>query len=404
MRKWSLLCRTILENRRLARHVRGIEAYLDEIEDDARLPHMASRSIHHEALMKMVTKELTMHRSWVWNWLQTQHDRAWAASRHADGMVGMFADVLPPVFGPEVYLGILVLACPRLRTLVLSGPTTSVLEPLHALASAVQSVKIDGTKCRFGGFSSVGKVHFTEDDIEDEGTNWGVDNVGMALWWPRIKELAVEGLEDVVQNPVLGPDFESTLTTLHATEAITSVEDLIILLRPCRQLRTFNFSWDGSYDVHREPDWRALAAALQEFNPKLTSLRIDVAHEENLRAVFDGALPPGFEALSVSEQQEILEINNKGMGCLTALKRLRRLAVPHFALFGWFDDVNERDHDWTLAEILPSSLEELDIFCADVSFKKEEMALLGAAGTENLLRMTIWNCLRTKRYSRRLTE
>lgn len=74
--------------------------------------------------------------------------------------------------------------------------------------------------------------------------------------------------------------------------------------------------------------------------------------------------------------------------------------MPYIALFGIFDDVEERDHDWTLAELLPSSLEELDIFCEGLDFTESDMALLGASGTSGLRDITTWNCTRERWISR----
>lgn len=95
-----------------------------------------------------------------------------------------------------------------------------------------------------------------------------------------------------------------------------------------------------------------------------------------------------------------MQVNSQGFGSLQSLKNLRKLSAPYIAMLGAFDNVQQRDHDWTLPEVLPGSLEELEIFCEEIDFKYSDVALLSAPGMHRLQDLTIWNCTRDRCISR----
>jgi hypothetical protein len=197
----------------------------------------------------------------------------------------------------------------------------------------------------------------------------------------------------------LGPKLCCTLRTLHITDAVVFIGHVGLLLKVCPQLNLFSMSWDGECDVYRKSEWQAQATVLTHFNPVLEELRIDIAHEVNVRGIISGA-SYNFCDLPQAEQDMFRNVNSYDLGSLDGLEHLRKLSAPSIALFGVFDDPEERDHDWTLAELLSSGLEEHDIFCEGVDFKEEDIALLDAPGTGGLHRFAIWNCTRDKCISR----
>jgi hypothetical protein len=438
LRKWSLICRTVLENRDLARHVRAINVHLIDIYYRNHRHELVAHSLHHDALLSLVKKELAedpVNEDYIWKWLRKQQRSARSAERHEDGAgeLGLIEGSPPAVFGPDVYLSILVLACPHAKSMVLSGH--SYLRPINELAMALQRKRrrrngLDWIAERgFGGFSSIEHVYFRPDDYKRGGVKWFADNVGSVLRWPSIKELTVENINSSYNiRPSLGSAFQSTLATLRLTNTSLGVDDfrpnISILLKPCGQLKTLIVSWSDGYDMYRDIDWRLLVATLQKFNPLLEELDLDVERREDLRWVFSGSRPREIRILDQAgqdetgqdetgqdesdqdetEEEDLTQINSKGLGSLAALKHLRRLSVPSFALFGVFDDVTKRDHEWTLAEILPSSLDELVLFAECAKFTDEDKALIGAPGTENLRKMTIWNCNRDECISKDDTD
>lgn len=399
MYKWSRLCRTMLENRDLARRVRYIDAHLIDIDQNYLL---ASHSLNHNALLNLIveladssSQDRAYWEEYIWDWLEVQQDRARPASRHEDNEFGVFIDEKSPVFGPDVYLAILILACPQLRSLGISGPTTTELRPVKQLAKALISRPGGLTETpgfAFGGFSTIQEVSF-----QGPGSNWSVPVVGQSLRWPSLKIMTIDVLDGGMRAfPSLGTGFLSTLTTLHITNAIMDMDDLELLLRPCTHLKTFSMSFSDDCDVYRTPQWVVLAINLQYHNLQLEELCINVPPVSWLREVFWDEFSRDLDNLDQAQKDEITQANNQGLGPLTRLTRLRKLSLPFFVMFGVFDDEGRRGIDWTLAEILPGSLEDLQIVCNGVDFTEGDEALLCAAGSEKLRRMKLWNCTRTE--------
>lgn len=76
---------------------------------------------------------------------------------------------------------------------------------------------------------------------------------------------------------------------------------------------------------------------------------------------------------------------------------LQKLSVPKSALFAYFTHeqdrglLPQRSHQ-TLTDILPLSVEEIEIFCEYEKFTAEDIAVLRNPGPEHLQNVTIFNC------------
>lgn len=68
--------------------------------------------------------------------------------------------------------------------------------------------------------------------------------------------------------------------------------------------------------------------------------------------------------------------------------------------FGVFDDLAQRDQVWTLEDILPASMKEVETFCEGLESTEDDRKLLSAGGTYGLEDVTIWNCTWGKWISR----
>lgn len=398
MRKWTLLCRTVLESRHLAKHVREIRAYLHDVErltfEAPLFPYGALGNAFRAGLSPQGERG-------IWKWLSLQSQRAQVASRHVqlqrvENNDSADDDGMPTgqaMLSPEVYLSILTLACSEIRMIHMLGPCTFFLKPFNELGMALEIALPDRNP---DGFSSIEKVHFHWNDGK-MGTNWTVEQVGQALRWPSIKELSIDSLAFCIRSwPSLGSDFTSNLVSLHISDSVALMEELHLLLVPCPLLRSFSMSWSRGSDVYRDTEWRTMGNTLKHRNPLLEVLHLDIAAEEGLREICNNDIPRPWEDLTELEQIEVMEVNNEGLGSLCDLKYLRKVSVPYIALFGVFDDEELRDHDWTLAELLPDSVERLDIFGEELDFTERENTLLSTPGVTNLSELTIWNCTRNK--------
>ncbi|CZT16701.1 uncharacterized protein RCC_02536 [Ramularia collo-cygni] len=404
MRSFALLCRTILGSPSLAIHVRDISAYVHDI-DGLELPEAPISLSILDRLFRNVTSMGPAGIECTGNWLSSQYQIAFAAERDRDAQASVqMSDTIEPTFAPEVYLALLTLACRRIRKIHVSGPTTLLLRPFMQLGTLLQ-MKLPGRHRNSDGFSSVREIHFRKPAGKME-TNWKLQYVGQALRWPSVEDIRIDALHGGMlrinalyggtTTPFFGPEFQSTLTTLHIMDAMTPMEDLSILLPACSRLKSFTMSWSNAYDAYRQRQWRYLATLLQEHCPLLEKLDLDLPRAENLQIISVGAFPgPG-----VFRQTGGTKVNNLGIGSLHRLRHLRKLRVPSIVLFGVFEDVEERDHDWTLPELLPSSLEELDVLCEGKEFTDHDLSLLDSVGMDSLRSVTIRNCFRNQWISR----
>ena len=395
LRRLSLLSRTLLNSKTLPIHVRCIKVYLDDLED---LTYLAPPPPDLVALRKLLKEGLAVsdeQKRDLKNWLDfivqdveeaayDQYELEGGDEEDEDGLVnnGGLEDFC--VYGPEFFVSILTLACSNLRLLDISG-CANHMEPITGLNHALAPARLQGTVDRPDGLGKLKEVHLsTTGDAED----WDVQTAGQALRWPSIEKMTIDELHGGTRiEPNLGyPTFQSTLKMLDVKDAIINEMDLEPLLKVCPQLTSFSMKWNEHFDVYRSPDWPALARILAESNPLLEELRLDIAPFEDLREVC---------------LERTFEVNNEGLGDLNDFKHLRKLFVPYFALFGVFDNPQERrGQTLTLAQLIPTSLEELEVVCEGVDFSEDDKAVLNAPDTSRLRDLTIWNCTRDKWISR----
>lgn len=412
LRRLSLLSRTLLNNPALARHVRHIKAYIDDLDE---VTYKAPPQLDHRAFDRLV-KDLAIsdgQKRSVMYWLgiQNQHGREIFRQRGMDLDDGheeqdddddTYDSVLEPFFGPELFLSVLTLACSNLEAIDISG-CPQYLEPIVLLHEALNrndppSLRHslpNGLKIEFyrshrsyvqglprpDGLAKVKAVHFNcTHDLEGEG--WPVTVFEDALTWPSIEMMTIQSLTGRFADRRERPLYSSTLKRLDLTDAtITDVSELECLLQPCPQLRAFTLKWNGLVDVYRDVEWRKLGRALAESNPLLENICLDIAPHAQLRDI-----------------QPNVPVNSEGIGlALTGLKHLRKLSAPYVALFGVFDNPYEQDVAWDLPEIVPNSIEEIEVFSEGVEFSHDDRALVKKApGSSRTYDITVRNCTRTK--------
>ncbi|KAI5369667.1 hypothetical protein Slin15195_G005420 [Septoria linicola] len=289
---------------------------------------------------------------------------------------------------PEVFLGIIALVCPNLSSLEIRGTLKGLLIEL----GYVMRNQENGSE-RAASLNGIGKV----ESVSFGGPTaqgWHVEDVMPVFYWPSMKQMKLNYLTSAVEmSEPLGSYPQSSLRSLEINNALTvEHEELEALLEPCHQLRTFILVWHHRSDAYRYADWRQLAVCLIERNSLLEELYLNVLLEPDIRS----AHVHDWTDLPLNRPTEDIQINNRGLGSLEELKYLRKLSAPYAALFGIFDDPEECDHHWTLAEVLPGQLEELETFCESQDFNEDDEALLNAPGTSRLRDIVIWNCARNK--------
>lgn len=128
LRRLSLLCRTLSENWGLARRARTLEIYLDGLEGvTVELPPVLDVG----CLRMMVEADLGLtmgQQEGVWEWLRRQRVSGRGAGDFYEGKEGDEGTEEEEEWdagflGPEVYLGILIMACPELQLQKVEGTT-----------------------------------------------------------------------------------------------------------------------------------------------------------------------------------------------------------------------------------------------------------------------------------------
>lgn len=387
MRKWSTLCRTLLENRALARRVESLDVYLDDLNGYTfNLPPRLNEA----SLLKLVDEELPLtatQRFEVARWFECQRQLSslddLEDDEEDDEEDDDEIDDLPPVFDPGVYLGISIIACPNLKLLGVGGNIPS-LEPVTCLCEAIQDVA-DSEEERQGpladGFGTIEEVVFRY--CHGPGGDLIASEVKPVLFYSRaLKKVTIERFF-ARDNIGFYRDFGGSLSTVEELyieyAGADYVDDLVSLLELCPRLKLFSLKWSEDVcELDSEIECRRLATSLMRCNPLLEELRLDM------------------EGFVTADQ-----IRDGGLGSLAGLKHLRKLAVQKFGLFGEFDDVAHSDREWSLAEMFPNSVQELVVFCEGRDFTESDRALVNAHGTERVQDIIIYNKTRDKWISKR---
>lgn len=416
MRRLSLLCRTLSENRVLARGVRKLDIYLDALDGGTiRLPP----PLDVNCLRMMVEADLGLtsaQQEKFWEWLARQcaygmtypEDEDMDDDDDSEEEGGRAnPDVPDGLLGPEIYLGILMVACPQLQYLRLEGDY-SRLSRIARLNEALRfgSTQSSSTTGTFAdGLGNLPEVYFANRGEENEDDEpMGPYLLFPVLTWPSLQKISLGRLGDP-ETPLAELDFgiSSKLKELRIEAAFVEDVGHQLLLAECPKLKSFSFAWSWTSDVYRMADWRSIAEVLIDRNPWLEELHLDIAHRAGLRDRI--VINAGeWEVMDEVERSRAFEVNNIGLGDLTELRHLRKLSAPKIALFGVFDNPVQRDREWTLADILPSKVQEVEIFCEGVDFTEDDRELLTSPGTARLQDITIFNCTRDKWISKKRGE
>lgn len=384
MIRWSLLCRTVLGSRALVRHVRVVEAYIDNLNG----PWHSVPAFTLRKWKQLVDSELDLTASQrldIWQWL----NRAYQRSQATPGKDEDATDSLDWSFTSDVYLGILVLACPYMKALRVSGDIGGSSCSFFDLVRVLKR----RSRSRSGNIDAPAYPLAKAEDVEFGSGRYTLTDIECVMHWSSIKSLkATAGLPDDA-NYDDHPDrnLRSTLNTLHLT-AVSVVNCLYTVLVSCLQLKSLHI-----HNIRNdcgEVDWRSLATDIVRFTPFLHDLCIGISRDDRARpfhVVHDPGAADSIAFIYTDHDLYPDTINNQGLGSLAGLKQLRKLSAPHVALFGLFNDPHLRDRDWTLDEILPTSLEELEIGCEGAEFEADDIALLYAPGTQSLRDVTIWD-------------
>lgn len=166
------------------------------------------------------------------------------------------------------------------------------------------------------------------------------------------------------------------------------------LLRPCKELRSLSISFNMHIDV-RKRDWSYFMNELQCCS-NVENFRLDYLYRGLERNKPWGL---SFEGSSRCQFQPLR--------ALTHFPRLRKLSVPEIFLFG--ECVHPEDgkchlhieKDRDLAQVLPTSVQELDILSENEEFSEDDRMLLNAPWIENLHNVTVFNCFQEKWISKR---
>lgn len=405
MRRMSLLCRTLSENRALARQIRTLDVYLDVL--DGVVLHLPP-PLDVNCLRMMVEADLGL--------TSAQQEKFWEWLERARGS-GMFNpdddehmevdDEEDPdnsgMLGPEAYLGILVVACPQLQQLTLAG----YYSRLAIIADLDECLRWGSTpsntthQAYLDGLGNLSEIYLSNwGDEFEHAPPTSAEQVIAVLAWSGLRTLKIRNLNDsMTAFAEMDAETGSKLDRLQIESAPVEESDHLVLLSACSKLKSLHLTWSEDSDVYRKAQWRELAQALLDNNPWLAELRLDMAHQPGLRdrLTIDAE---HWNVMDQAERDQEFAVNNTGLGDLKGLRHLRKLAAPKIALFGVFDDETERDQDWTLEAILPRSIEEVEIFCEGEEFTEDDKELLTANNTHALKDITIFNCTRTKWISR----
>ncbi|KXS96509.1 hypothetical protein AC578_6299 [Pseudocercospora eumusae] len=388
MHQLSLLCRTMLESRSLSRQVTELDVYVDDLDhitfkvppapDEAAFERLVSTGM---PITPLQAKEIA---AWF------EHQRyTYRPVDDEDSEDEDYDFETDPVFGPGMYLASIMMACPNLEILAVGG-NMAELQPVHELNQALESQDQE-TETREGpfrnGLGNIKGVLIRNTAENDEVT---VEHIMPMLYWPALRKLTMEMLMPCLESPFAGVHPPSNLEQLHISECdVDSIDDLALLLDILPELKILDIKWSDAGNTFGLMEWHELSRRLignsvSHGNRLLEELRLYIPHHEK-----GGKYYLGTDA-------DLMHPNSPRLGSLLEMQHLRKLAVPKIALSDVFDDPAERGKEWRLAEILPNSVEEVEIFCEGADFTEDDKALLEAPGTARLQDITIFNCTRSK--------
>ncbi|KAK4545141.1 hypothetical protein LTR36_003692 [Oleoguttula mirabilis] len=398
----QLLCRTLLENPRLAALATDIKHWVDSAsqEDCGRLDGSFA------LLVQRRLGEMNMPRALYGQVLTVLEDDQCETTE-------------------DDYLVLMLLLCNRATVLELLGEL-NVLRDMESLCyilgcvaeeeddsedgESSSSSDVSGeAESRQYGLYSIREVRLISEGLTRDGVkvDLGVEDIEPLLQFPNLHSVYASNLERTISKGFRSSLdlFRSNVKELKFSAFSAKIEDLEALLPACSGLQTLDVEFTTKDSAHRRFDWRDLGVALREFCPRIKHLRLD--HERDV-LMDDKDM---YEMGGVRDDN-VKSARLRGLGRLIELSHLTTLTLSKNALFGTrgsfagyrASDASESDLEQKfgaldtepsgrkLDAILPQSLRELTIICEDKYIGPWEVGLLDGPAVQHLDEMTIIDC------------
>ena len=404
-RSLRLQCRTLLENRELAKHVREIRQYIsnhifDQLHDmNIFKPKQCRKVLNHDIKLPSNVVEAVMcsltanHRT-----IGGQTDEACfmlllalcpqATTLRLEGELGVVRamahlnGIIQEVCNKAVSARTSLTHVDCLCELELS-PVASLQTGRVGQCAPLSEKVTDNLQPRArdpaSGYYTVREIHLTK--LGEDEEQWiGAQDIVPLLSFPKLEKLTSDFLDAKSEMPWAGEtSVNSSVKTIEIEQCWGKADDLEYLFCNCPDLESLSIQWGMREHNYRRFDWRDLGESIREHLPNLKHLSLEHYADHD---------PSDRETVEMMEWEEDSYMQNAhlpGLGSLKNLTNLETLTLSNIALRGTHNDDQydpdgfiDREHMWddsgedehgssaahgtkkhTLDDLLPESLQEL---------------------------------------------
>lgn len=349
-RSLQLQCRTLLENRELAKNVVELHQYMN---GNVSLSHHGMGIVQPEECRQVLSRDINLPRLVV------------------DTIIrGLIGDE-PDAETDEAYFMLLMSLCPNVTTLRLEGEL-GVLRALPQLNEVLTAAFVEwprGLKntapTPASGLYTIREIYLTS---SGEGDALGAEDMACLLRVPGLVKILADVVHpSVSQGAQSEADYwNSSVKTVEIQSCFAKDEDLEALFVACPNVESLSITWAMREDNYRRFDWSEIGFCIKENMTELKHLTFD--HHPDL----DPWLPDADFMFEMMGDDFLKSAHLPGLGTLKQLRNLETLSLSRIALFGTHNDDEHNFHaEWnddeeglsiekhTLDTLLPGSLKEL---------------------------------------------
>ncbi|KAK5124478.1 hypothetical protein LTR85_001695 [Meristemomyces frigidus] len=242
-----------------------------------------------------------------------------------------------------------------------------------------------------GELNVFGNMGFMRDTLEEVAeTAFDDDSTTRGIRVPR---------PDLTRPARFSGDIVSHIKELIIGACSAQMEDLQVVLQACPDLRTLDIEFFTKESAHRRFDWPILGIALRQSCPNLEQLRLD--HERDIMMDDEDIYEMGFDDEYMKRAMLHGLGSLKQLSHLTTLTIPKNALFGTRGASEGLDDSDEDSREdyldtkprgLTLDVLLPPSLRRLTVICEDKYIKSYETAHLEEPAVQHLDEMTVTDC------------